>query len=117
MDIDNAVQTHAQWKVKLRAAIASQQQMDVVTLSRDDCCELGTWLHREGRSRFGALASHGDCVRKHLKFHTEVAKIATAVNATRYTEAQGMLGVGTPFAQASSALSMAFMQLRKDANL
>jgi hypothetical protein len=117
MDLNNAAQTHAQWKVKLRAAIAKQQKMDVVTLSRDDCCELGQWLHGEGRTQFGRLGSHGDCVKKHVTFHSEVAKVATAVNAAHYQAAENMLGAGTPYAQASSALAVAFMHLRKEANI
>mgnify|MGYP002148805600 CR=1 FL=1 len=55
MDLNTAVQKHAEWKTKLRSAIAKQQQMDIVTLSRDDCCELGQWLHGEARARFGTI--------------------------------------------------------------
>ncbi len=43
MNLDNAVQAHAQWKTTLRSAIAKHQQLDLVTLSRDDCCEQGRW--------------------------------------------------------------------------
>lgn len=113
MDLNTAVHKHAEWKTKLRSAIAKQQQMDVVTLSRDDCCELGAWLHGDGRARFGKLPAHADCVRKHQAFHNEVAKVATAVNAKRYAHAEGLLGVATPYAKASSALSVAFLHLRK----
>lgn len=117
MDLNNAAQTHAQWKVKLRAAIAKREQMDIATLSRDDCCELGQWLHGEGRAQFGRLVSHTDCVKKHVVFHAEVAKVAMAVNAARYQAAETMLGAGTPYAQASSAMAVAFMNLRKEANI
>lgn len=117
MDLNNAVQKHAEWKVKLRSAIAKHEQMDVATLSRDDCCELGQWLHGDAKARFGQLGAHADCVHKHQVFHDEVAKVATAVNAGRYTQAETMLGVSTGFFKASSALSVAFMQLRKAAEI
>lgn len=116
MDLNTAVQKHAEWKTKLRSAIAKQQQMDIVTLSRDDCCELGQWLHGEARARFGTLGAHADCVHKHQAFHNEVAKVATAVNAKRYAHAETMLGAATPFAKASSALSVSFLHLRKAAH-
>lgn len=116
MDLNTAVQKHAEWKTKLRSAIAKQEQMDVTTLSRDDCCELGQWLHGDGRAQFGKLPAHTDCVHKHQAFHNEVAKVATAVNAKRYTYAEGLLGAATPYAKASSALSVAFLQLRKATN-
>jgi methyl-accepting chemotaxis protein len=113
MDLNSAVQKHAEWKTKLRSAIARQEQMDIVTLSRDDCCELGEWLHGDGRARFGRLDAHADCLLKHKAFHTEVSKVATAVNAKRYAYAEGLLGAATPYAKASSALSVAFLHLRK----
>ena len=117
MNLDNAVQTHAQWKTKLSSAISKHEQMDLITLSRDDCCELGQWLHGEGKSRYGRLASHADCIHKHLVFHSEVTKVAKAVNAQQFATAEGMLSASTPYAKASSALSVAFLQLRKDAGI
>jgi hypothetical protein len=117
MDLNTAAQAHAQWKVKLRAAIAKQDTLDIATLSRDDCCELGQWLHGKGRTDFGRLASHVDCVKKHVVFHAEVAKVAIAVNAARYQAAETMLGAGTPYARASTAMAVAFMNLRKEANI
>lgn len=117
MNLDTAVQTHAQWKTKLRSAISKREQLDLVTLSRDDCCELGQWLHGEGRARYSALGAHADCVHKHVVFHSEVTKIARAVNAQQFAQAESMLDAGTAYAKASSALSVSFLQLRKDAGI
>lgn len=117
MNLDNAAAAHALWKTKLRAAIAKQEQLDVVSLSRDDRCELGQWLHGEGKSSYGRLASHGDCMHKHLAFHSEVTKVAQVVNAGHYAQAESLLGAGSGFAKASSALSVAFLKLRKEAGV
>ena len=117
MNLDNAVQTHALWKTKLRAAISKHEQLDLVTLSRDDCCELGLWLHGEGKTSYGRLASHADCVHKHVVFHSEVTRVAKAVNAKLFDSAEDMLSAGTPYAKASSALSVSFLQLRKEAGI
>jgi hypothetical protein len=117
MNLDNAVQTHAQWKTKLRSAISKRLQLDLVTLSRDDCCELGQWLHGEGRLNYGQLASHANCIHKHLAFHSEVTKVARTVNAQQFDAAESMLNAGTPYAKASSALGVSFLQLRKDAGI
>lgn len=117
MNLDTAVQTHALWKTKLRTAIAKREPLDLNTLSRDDCCELGIWLHGEGKTRFGQHAFHRDCVHKHLEFHTEVTKVAQAVNAQQFAAAEAMLNTGTPYAKASSALSVSFLQLRKAAGI
>lgn len=117
MDLDHAVQKHAEWKTKLRAAIARHEQMDVVTLGKDNCCELGQWLHGEAKTRFSRLVSHGECLQRHAAFHVEVAKVASAVNARQFTQAEAMLGAGTAYAQISSSLSVSFMRLRKEASL
>jgi methyl-accepting chemotaxis protein len=117
MNLDNAVETHAQWKTKLRSAIAKHEQLDLVTLSRDDCCELGQWLHGPGKASYGKLSSHGDCVHKHVLFHSEVSKVAKSVNAKQFEIADSMLNAGTPYAKASSELSVSFLRLRKEAGI
>lgn len=117
MNLDNAVPTHAQWKTKLRTAIARREQLDVATLSRDDRCELGQWLHGDGKAGYSRFASHGDCVHKHLAFHAEVTKVALAVNAGQFDAAEAMLNAGTPYTRASSALGVSFLQLRKEAGI
>lgn len=114
MNLDNAVEIHAQWKTKLRSAIVKREKLDHVCLSRDDCCELGQWLHGDGRQSYGRFASHADCVVKHRAFHREVAKVALAVNAGRYETAQELLAPLSPFAQVSSSLSTALLRLKKE---
>ena len=41
IDLDAAVGAHAQWKIKLRAAIDRKDQLDAVTIGKDNCCDLG----------------------------------------------------------------------------
>lgn len=117
MNLDNAVQTHAQWKTRLRSAIAKHETLDLITLSRDDQCELGQWLHGEGKARYGLLKAHADCVHKHLAFHREVTKVARSVNAKQFDTVEGQLGPASDYAKASSALSVSFLQLRKQAGV
>jgi hypothetical protein len=52
-----------------------------------------------------------------LEFHAEVTKVAKAVNTQQFTAADNLLNAGTPYAKASSALSVSFMQLRKAAGI
>lgn len=117
MDLSSAIDAHTQWKTKFRVAITGKQVMDAATISKDNCCELGKWLHGEGKSQCGALPSHSDCTKKHATFHVEAGKVAAAINAQNYTLAEQMLGSGTPYAAASSAVGVAIMQLKKAANL
>jgi len=117
MNLEGAIGKHAEWKMKLRGAISKKEQMDAATISRDNCCELGKWLHGEAKTKYSRLASHAECVQKHAAFHVEAGKIASAINAQKFTEAEAMLGAGTAYAKASSDVGVAIMHLKKEANL
>ena len=117
MDLSKAVDAHTQWKTKFRVAISGHQTMDAATISKDNCCELGKWLHGEGKSKCGNLPSHSDCLKKHAAFHVEAGKVAAAINDKNFTLAESMLNSGTPYASASSSVGVAIMQLKKAAAL
>ena len=117
MDLDSSIGKHAEWKMKFRNAISKQEQMDAATLAKDNCCDLGKWLHGEAKTSFSRLTSHAECIKKHASFHVEAGKVATAINAKKYAEAEAMIAGGTSYAQASSAVGVAIMQLKKEAKL
>ena len=117
MDLDNAIAKHAEWKIKFRHAISKKEPVDAATLSKDNSCELGQWLHGDARMKFGTLASHSACIAKHAAFHVEAAKVAALINARKYQEAQEMLDSETTYGSASRAVALAIMGLRKEAGL
>jgi hypothetical protein len=117
MDLDNAIGKHAEWKLKLRAAIAKKESLDAAAIASDDVCELGQWLHGEANVKFGRLPSHAECVSKHAAFHVEAGKVAAAINAARYDRASEMLALGSGYTTTSTAVGMAIMHLKKAAGL
>lgn len=117
MDLDSAIGQHAEWKMKFRNAISKQESMDAATIAKDNCCDLGKWLHGESKASLGRLTSHAECVKKHAAFHVEAAKVATAINAKKYAEAEAMIAGGTIYAQVSSAVGVAIIQLKKEAKM
>jgi methyl-accepting chemotaxis protein len=117
MDLDSVIGKHAEWKLKLRSAISKQETMDVATISKDDCCELGKWLHGEAKTKFGRLTSYTECVTKHAGFHVEAGKIAGAINSKKYDEAEAMLNSGTAYTMASNTVGVAIMRLKKEAGI
>lgn len=50
MDLNNAIAKHSEWKTKLRSAITRKETLDASTISKDNCCDLGKWLHGEAKS-------------------------------------------------------------------
>lgn len=117
MDLSKAIEKHSEWKVKFRSAISKQEILDAETVSKDDCCELGKWLHGESKLKFGKFTSYMDCVAKHAIFHVEAGKVARTINSRKYAEAEAMLNAGTPYSTASSAVGIAISRLKKEAGL
>lgn len=113
MDLNEATKAHAEWKVKLRMAIAKKETLDVTTIAADNCCALGKWLHGEAKSRYGTLPAYRECVSRHAAFHREAGAIAQAINAKTYDKATAMLDGGTPYAAASAAVGTAILGLKK----
>ena len=91
-----------------------QEQLDVATIAKDNCCDLGKWLHGEAKTQFGQLGSHGECVKKHAEFHTEAAKVALEINNKDYPKAEAMLAMGTSYANASNSVGGAILRLKKE---
>lgn len=117
MDLHQAIEKHAEWKIKFRQAITDKGTMDAETILKDDCCELGKWLHGEAKSRFNNLSSYMECLIKHATFHIEAGKVAETINAKKYAEAETMIGPASPYTAASSAVRHAILHLKHEAGL
>jgi methyl-accepting chemotaxis protein len=114
VELDNALHKHAEWKVKFRTALAHHDHLDAATISKDNCCDFGKWLHGSTKSRLGHLDSFSDCMSQHAAFHIEAGKVAQAINEDRRNEVNAMLSPGSAFTEKSSAVGVAIMRLKKD---
>lgn len=117
MNLDDAVKAHAEWKTKFRSAISKHEKLDATSIGKDDCCSLGKWLHGDGKSQFGKLASYAELVTKHAVFHVEAGKVARTINAMNLAEAENMINAGTSYARASSEVGVAILHFKKEANM
>lgn len=117
MDLEQAVQTHGEWKLKLRMAITKKEPLDAVSLGKDNCCTVGQWLHGEGKARFSAKPEFQNAVDKHKAFHVEAGKVAGLINVGKFAEAEAALGANTPYATASSQVGGALIGLKRAAGL
>ncbi|MGA7950334.1 MAG: CZB domain-containing protein [Thiobacillaceae bacterium] len=117
MDLSEAMKAHAEWKIRFRNAITNKNTMDVASISADNCCELGKWLHGESKLKFGGLKSYADCVARHALFHQEAGKVAETINANKFDEATAMLGPNTPFFIASNGVIVAIGALKKETGI
>lgn len=115
IDLDGALKKHADWKVKLRTAIVNKETLDAATISKDNCCDFGKWLHHEeSHQKIAHLQSYHDCITHHAAFHRAAGKVAETINAKKYDEADKMLGNNSDFANTSSSVGAMIMRLKKD---
>jgi hypothetical protein len=112
VDLDSAIKAHAQWRTKLRDAAKKHQQLDADTIGRDDCCDLGRWLHGRGQGSYGGLPAFQSLMDRHRDFHKVAGAIAQTINRGNYAQAEQALAGDTPFSQASSDVGAAIIQLR-----
>ncbi|MFN7088055.1 MAG: CZB domain-containing protein [Burkholderiales bacterium] len=113
MNLDEAIAKHAEWKVKFRSAIGKKEKLDAPAISVDNRCDLGKWLHGEGKMAHGAKAEYRTLVARHAEFHKAAGKVAEAINAGKYDVAEKMLAPATEYGVASSNVATAITSLKK----
>ncbi|MBN9627879.1 MAG: chemotaxis protein [Acidovorax sp. SCN 65-28] len=114
INLDTAIQAHANWRAKLRTAVTQKERLDADTVGRDDCCELGQWLHGAGSSQYGGKPSFVNLLDAHRQFHEEAGKVARMINQGAYDHAEKQLANDTAFSRASQKVATAVIQLAKE---
>jgi hypothetical protein len=112
VDLNAAIQKHAEWKFKFHNAIFSGESIDAAAIAKDNKCDMGKWLHGEGHARYQEKASYAQCLADHAAFHAEAGKVAVAINAKKKVEAEKMLAAGSAFAMASKRVSLSIVELK-----
>ena len=113
LTLERAFAAHQQWKQRLQDSVSSGSALDVATIRRDDCCELGKWLHTTGRSLYGGRPEFSTLISKHARFHLVAGVVAGIINSREYDEAVSVLQDSSHFAIASTEVGMAIMALKK----
>jgi len=115
MDFDKATAAHAEWKIKLRVALQNGETVDAERLCSDKNCDLGRWLHGEGRTRSAGRPAYLECVEAHREFHEQAGNVARAINRKDFAGAEALLDNGSKFAEASSKVAVAVRRLKREA--
>lgn len=113
MNLDDAINAHTDWKIRLRHAISERETLDVDFVARDDACDYGQWLRGPARQHFGTLPAYADCVQSHARFHARAAEVAEVINAGDHERAERLLGAGSAYALASRATVLAIEALKR----
>jgi len=112
MDFDQAILAHSKWKTRLKNYIQGHEYVDPNILGKDDQCELGKWLHGEGKKLSG-LSGFADLTAKHAKFHVAAAAVARGARQCSPEKALELLDpLKSEFGRASSDCVNALTVLR-----
>lgn len=77
LDFARAIRAHQLWKKRLVQVMngAGDELFDIATVRRDDCCELGRWLHGDGSRQHGQVDTFRRLLLTHQAFHEAAADV------------------------------------------
>jgi methyl-accepting chemotaxis protein len=110
---DRAKTAHVAWRARIRRAALGKGALPPSTVAKcDDRCELGCWLHGQGRQDCGSLPVFGDLVARHAEFHRAVGALVELAETGRKDEMVRQLESG-PVHQLSSQVLEHLDKLKK----
>jgi len=113
MNFDESVATHSRWKRKLREYLAKRDgTLSSVEVSLDHKCELGQWIYGEGAA-YSALPEYSKLKFEHARFHLVAADLVTKANSGHSIDEEISPCSSSEFSNASSAVVMAIMSMKK----
>ncbi|GLH73945.1 hypothetical protein GETHLI_24470 [Geothrix limicola] len=113
MDLHHAVLVHQQWKSRLNQILGgtSQEKLDPAIVSRDDQCELGRWIHGEGRRQFHDLPEFQELQRCHAHFHVKAGQVVRMALNGNVKAAQDIFD--REFPEDSKEIAVAVQRLKR----
>ena len=76
MTTKDAITAHVNWKLRIHTLLVGKlsEKLDPATIVRDNVCELGKWIHTDGKKQIPG-AQHAELLAIHADFHRETARI------------------------------------------
>ena len=110
--LDRAVSAHVQWKIRLLTTINTGKASDIDRASAcgDTACELGKWIHGEGKAYRGQ-AEFDALQAAHKRFHASIGGVLDELGAGRAHSAREALEKGE-FHHYSSEVVLHLSKLR-----
>jgi hypothetical protein len=112
LNLGQAIEAHQQWREQLKSAVAAGETLDPREIRRNDCCDLGSWLHTCGRAQYGTKPEFVKLMACHNDFHLSASMAAQAINAHEWGSEGRLMDKRSLFAQASMDLEVAIMKLQ-----
>jgi hypothetical protein len=112
VNLDEAIQAHAAWKIKLAVYLKKPDgSLKPAEIGADSRCPLGQWLHGDA-AKYSSLPEYQTLMTEHARFHKTAANIAEQANGGRQLNSDEVLGSGSEFATTSLSVVKAIKNLQ-----
>jgi hypothetical protein len=93
LDIETAKFAHENWKLRLLAYLEgkSSEEFSPEVICFDDRCDLGKWIHGQGKAKLGVFPGFTALTGHHKMFHYAASNVVSLQNAGHTSEAHHML--------------------------
>ena len=93
LNIDVAIASHENWKVRLHAYLdgKSSETFEPDVICFDNRCDLGQWIHGPGQERLGKYPGFTALVDNHKMFHYAASNVVSLNQAGKNDDARKML--------------------------
>jgi len=104
MNVEDSIQAHARWKIRLVSYLKNPDgSIKAGELGADDRCDLGKWIHGEGR-HYAGDPEMAALRAAHANFHRAAADVVRKIDAGTVTDAGSLMSLHSPFSTASLAV-------------
>ena len=97
IDIKHAIDAHMQWRHRLENYVRGQsfEQFQADAVAADHRCELGQWIHTDGRRKYGHLPQFCELDLIHAEFHRLAGEIVGCTNRNQRAQALELLNASS----------------------
>ncbi len=77
LNMKEAIDAHIAWKARVEAQLSGtgSETLEIGIVASDDRCELGKWIHNEGKKKYGKLPEFAELRDLHAQFHLNVGSV------------------------------------------
>lgn len=110
LDMKQALDAHVNWLHRLEAKLAGTctEELDLTTVSSDDHCKLGLWIHGSAKTMFGQLQEYIELRDAHAEFHRKVGEVLKDIKQRNHERAHQSL---RPVRNKSGEVQLALIRL------
>lgn len=111
-EIDQAISDHAAWKSRFRDFIHGKIELDAATVGKENHCQFGQWIEKEGERMLLPKEVHDEIFTLHSEFHRVAATVVIKKLKGDIQGAHQDIASNGAFGRASAALIQRMLRIK-----